>query len=472
MGKSNSTNPELAAPVASGFFFPQRTTLGFDSRELTPCLVKKICLAGVKDRSEVEAAETLRLIGGVNVSAKTVQRVLHDVGDEYIDLRNCPPSRLSRTLVPRLPEDPPESVMVSVDGGRMMTRQPGQGPGVHGQAWRETQNGDFARLTPKAHDRDPHPELLECFRDGKHVAKIAESADLEVTEQALSELEALEATDLDATIIDVDEAPESETPALASSDIPTQASEDSPRDRKSNSQEEEDYRPKRIFRTCISSLCSSKEFGLRMSREARRRRFDEATTKAFIADGLAWNWSIWRTHFRDYTPILDFVHVVEYLFKAAKIPGLTEGESWEIYLHWATLCWQGKVTEALEEMSRRLQALGIDPSAKVNEQSPASKLHTAYRYLSNNVSRMDYGRYRQQGMLVTSASMESLVKQINQRVKGTEMFWNDSRTGGEAIVQLRSAYLCDDKRLEHYLDHRPGHPFVRRTTKLQPATAC
>lgn len=61
--------------------------------------------------------------------------------------------------------------------------------------------------------------------------------------------------------------------------------------------------------------------------------------------------------------------------------------------------------------------------------------------------------------------MGSLVKQIHLRAKGTEMFWNEG-AAGEGILQLRSAHLCDDDRLVHYLNHRPGHPYVRRTTAV------
>ena len=54
--------------------------------------------------------------------------------------------------------------------------------------------------------------------------------------------------------------------------------------------------------------------------------------------------------------------------------------------------------------------------------------------------------------------MESLVKEINGRVKGTEKFFNDGASG-EAILQVRAAALCDDDRLARHLAHRPGHPF-------------
>jgi len=61
-----------------------------------------------------------------------------------------------------------------------------------------------------------------------------------------------------------------------------------------------------------------------------------------------------------------------------------------------------------------------------------------------------------------TAPMESLVKQVNLRVKGTEMFWNDAEKGGESILQIRAAVLSEDGRLDTFLENRPGSPFVRR----------
>ena len=59
--------------------------------------------------------------------------------------------------------------------------------------------------------------------------------------------------------------------------------------------------------------------------------------------------------------------------------------------------------------------------------------------------------------------MESLVKQINLRVQGTEMFWNRPQ-GAERILQIRAAILSDGDRLERYLQRHPGCPYVRRST--------
>ncbi len=469
--------------------------MGFDSRQLTPGLVKKITIAGVKDRSEVEAAKTLHEIGGVKISAKTVNRILHDVGAEYIPLRDCSPSRLSKRLVPPAPTNAPAAVSVSCDGGRILTREAGHGPGVHGESWRETKNADFARLSVQTFDADPHPQLPECFCNAEHVAQLAESATLETgdsetedgdlndpdLEQADLEQADLEQADLEqpdleqAKLEQVACEAQAECPTLNTANAAAHNADNVPTDELSCDspieaaepdkpvKDADDWKPKRLHRTCLSSIVTAAEFGLHMKREALRRRFFEASTKAFLADGLPWNWSIWRKQFPDFVPILDFVHAVQYLFKAAKAEGATQAEAWQTYLHWAPLCWQGKVAEVIADMAARLTAHGIDPSSKVNKDSPYAALHVAHRYLTNNQSRMDYARYRCEGMPVTSAPMESVVKQIHLRVKGTEMFWNDDESS-EGILQLRSAYLCDDNRLSHYLDRRPGHPYVRRTT--------
>ncbi len=381
--------------------------------------------AGAECRSEKTAQANLRNVGGCEVSAKTIERVLHDVGSELKSLRDRPPSRLPRSLTPPPPAGPPPLAVVMVDGGRMLTRQPGNGPGVHGQAWRETKNASLESMTHQTHAEDPRPDLPACFADPQHVADIAGAAAL----------------------------PVSPPPAARENDA-------------GGAKSARDGHPRRLVRTCLSSLCDSKEFGLQMRREAGRRCFHQARHKAFVGDGLPANWKIWRTHFREYVPILDFMHAVEYLYAAATVIHADDpSAAWTRYLHWAQLCWSGQVQEVIPDLLSWLTDHGLDPGRPLEEKHPSKAVHDAQRYLSNNASRMDYARYRRQGLPVTSAPMESLVKQINLRVKGTEMFWNDGLKGGEAILQIRSAALSDDGRLETYLARRPGCPFTRRTSE-------
>ena len=58
------------------------------------------------------------------------------------------------------------------------------------------------------------------------------------------------------------------------------------------------------------------------------------------------------------------------------------------------------------------------------------------------------------------------------RVKGTEMFWNDPE-GAEAILQVRAASLSDNDRVSKHLNSHPGCPFIRRPKSPKtPAQSC
>jgi hypothetical protein len=288
------------------------------------------------------------------------------------------------------------------------------------------------RAQRKTFDEDPQSDPPQCFSDPEHVAKIAES-------EALSVASPLSNSPQEAT---VDDRVEATTPTDAA-----------------------DWRAKRLVRTVLASLACSKVFGKQMAREARRRRFFEAVARAFLGDGLPWNWSIWKEHFPTFTPILDFIHVLSYLFLAAKAVHQKAEDVWDQYLVWMRGCWQGDVAQVLEELKQWQTKLG-EPPKETTENDPRQIVARTITYLGNNQSRMDYPAYRREGLPVTTAWMESLVKELNYRVKGTEMFWNDPE-GAEAILQLRAAALCDDDRLVSHLQTRAGCPFTRRPKTLK-----
>lgn len=81
-------------------------------------------------------------------------------------------------------------------------------------------------------------------------------------------------------------------------------------------------------------------------------------------------------------------------------------------------------------------------------------------YLTNDQARMDYPRHRRERLPITSNPIESWIRQLNRRVKGSEKFWNDD-ANGEAILQLRGAWLGDDDALTRHLRNRPGRPDSR-----------
>jgi hypothetical protein len=118
------------------------------------------------------------------------------------------------------------------------------------------------------------------------------------------------------------------------------------------------------------------------------------------------------------------------------------------------------VSEVLKELDAEQERIGVaTDDAEITD--PRGVLSGVRGYLRNNVERMKYPQYRQAGLPVTSSWVESLIKEINYRVKGTEKFWNQS--GAESILSVRAAALCDDERLAKHLAARPGCPFQRRT---------
>jgi len=166
-------------------------------------------------------------------------------------------------------------------------------------------------------------------------------------------------------------------------------------------------------------------------------------------------------------PITDFIHPLSYLYAAATAASADPAERWSLYAGWMTDCWQGRVGSVIEELQRHGQRLGPGPPGEeLPETDPHTVVDRAITYLENNRLQMDYPRYRQMGLPVTSAAVESLIKEFNYRVKGTEKFWNHPEQA-EAILQVRAAQLSADERLAKHLASRPGSPYRYRRRRAK-----
>lgn len=359
------------------------------------------------------AAETLRETAEIQISDRHLRNIAVEIGGELQVARDAKTEAYFQQSLPRVPTTPLSPIAlacVSVDGGRTQTRLDGGPNGVQEPHWRETKNAVFMRMTGVAFDEDPHPRLPECFQDRNYMKKL------------LSGVE--------------DEGGKSSD--IEKSDLKS-------------------WRPERLFRTCLSSLSDSDAFGRMMEAEADSRGFFAAQKSAFVSDGLQYNWTIHKRHFPGFVPILDFPHAIERAYEAARAVGTNSDEAWSCYVHWATACWEGRVEDMLHDMRRYQDKMG-QPSEGCDEKDPRKVLSEALTYFENNASRMNYPGYRKDGLPLTSAYMESFVKEMNYRVKGTEKFWNDGPSA-EAILQLRAAKLSDDDRLGRHMRSRPGNPF-------------
>lgn len=400
--------------------------MGFDSREATPGFKRQIVILNAETRSFKRASIVMKQVVGFPVSTNTIERISLEAGEE---LAAAKAGGWSEVLTGEVVA--PQVAVVLNDGGRIRTRQMGCGPGVHleNKGWSETKNAAFISASSETSDVDPEPLPPACFLNAKHVAKLTEQA--KTTEKTERE-------------------PPSSDPQS------TATSESKP------SKSKQPHKPQRLLRTVISSMKNSCEFGKQMASEAKRRGFDKAARRAYLGDGLTCNWTIHAEHFSDYVPILDFTHAVTYLFTASVICFGKTPAAWTAYCEWMTRCWQGDIASVLDDLRMHQTRIGL-PCEDATNDDPREQLRVVIGYLENNRERMHYDQYRRQGLPVTTAWMESLVKEVNYRVKGTEMFWNNP-SGAEAILQVRAAALSEDDRLLRFLSHRPGQATVRRTT--------
>lgn len=400
-------------------FFPQREALRLDGRQYDSQLLELIVMTGASCKSYKIAAKLLNKFVNVGISSKQVSVLTTLIGTELKATRDeRTDAWQNRDLSkPKTVADPPlQLACVQIDGGRMQTRGVGLGHGVFKPHWRENKNAGFHRMASESFASDPHPELPNCFSSRKNMGKLLGS------------------------LTDPSESSNPETPV-------------------DELRPDFSWRPKPLFRSCLSSLCSSDEFGPMMAAEADRRGFFTASRRAFLADGLNYNWAVQREHFPSFVPILDFIHPIERLHQTSQAIEPDHDAAWKQTVQWIEECWKGHVEDVIGILRTKQVIIG-SPISDSDESDPRQILETTIGYLTHNIDRMKYPEYRQQGLPITSCLIESQVKEMNQRIKGSEKFWNDG-ADGEAILQVTAALLGDEEQLAAHFQNRSGSPYTR-----------
>jgi hypothetical protein len=443
----SSANRGATAGLAAGIFFPQRLLLRLDAHGYSPTVLHKILSTTAEVKSHQKAAELLGLLCELPISGRHVNRLAVEVGREMADQRD----QATEDYLHHRRKEPtaviPEVVAIGMDGGRVLTRTPGQGTGVHGQGWKEDKVACLLSMQGTTFSDDPHPEPPKCFLDAPKVDAMVREIQANHgvrQENELPQLEELglgkQTTSASSATSAADETEQKTRPAW-------------PPQRTKNS------------RTCVATMQDCHAFGQMVVTEAYRRNFQAAPRGAFLGDGGAWIWTQHSKWFSWLTPVADFVHPLTYLYVTATVLATSVSERWQTYVGWMTLCWQGQVLDVIADMEARLaQREPHTGSGKLSVTDPREVLRRTIGYLCNNQDRMKYGEYRKQGLPVTSSMVESLIKEFNYRVKGTEKFW-DNPEGAEAILQLRAAVLSDDGRLQGYFENRAGSAFRRRAPR-------
>jgi hypothetical protein len=234
--------------------------------------------------------------------------------------------------------------------------------------------------------------------------------------------------------------------------------------------------PVRLQRTCVATLEGADACGRTLAAESARRGLDQAPRKGFLGDGQSSIWSVWKRYFErlGFIPILDFIHLMSYVYALAMAVGRDGDEGWQLHVEWITMIWNGRAAEVLDQWRELGKKFDVPTDKALPDNDSRRPIQRGITYLENNLGRVDYPRYRRLGLPVTSTLMESLVKEFNARVKGTEKFWNDP-DGAEAILTVRASLLSEDDRFNEFFANRPGCRYRRRTTltkeQATPATA-
>jgi hypothetical protein len=395
-------------------------SVGLSARAtVTPKLLQKMIWSGANLSSYEEAAESMQELAEQPISARRIRRQVEAIGEARVAERERQVESLkTMTLQERRTgsstAQAPELAVVMMDGGRYQRRDHfGQNDlpeeKTRHKHWRESKVGCLLSMESDIHSNDPCEQIPDSFAHASVVREIAKMAEKQGSEE-VSAAEAHEKLE----------------------DVQAEASDD-----------RTDYEsPTLLARDVVASGQSSDVFGWQLESRARQLNFPSAARQAFVADGAKTNWRIQRVHFPNATPIADLIHALSYAWGAAEAVG-----GRDVYSRWAQLIWQGGVQQVIAELTDHQGRLGKPPSDAASS-DPRQRLHRALTYFRNNASHMNYPEYRRDGLPITSSHIESTVKLINRRIKGSEKFW--LRAASECVLQLRADFLSDSQPIKPF----------------------
>lgn len=153
---------------------------------------------------------------------------------------------------------------------------------------------------------------------------------------------------------------------------------------------------------------------------------DRLSKMVWIADGARWIWDHVQTHYPGSVQILDFYHCKEKLceFAAEAFKDKTQCSEW-VTLQEALL-----LADQAPTVVANIALMGCQGKAQQQQRSLLT-------YYENNLHRMRYQTYRQQGLLIGSGPMEAAHRHvIQQRMKLSGQRWTIA--GAQQVATLRA----------------------------------
>jgi hypothetical protein len=411
--------------------------LGLGTEGYSRAVLKKALRQSQKARSFRDASSDLHELAQLDISPTHLRTLALRFGRAWTKLRDADVQAFQKDQLPRGYAEPPQVAAVMVDGGTLQERAAEQGRGVQQPGWREYKSACCLTLSSQVSAQDPQPEPPAKFLEPAQAQRLA------------SEIKSGRGKG---------------PPRAARKDKQTV-----PKTKKKKAKGPRKSKPAQRVRTVLASMANSEAFGWQVAAEVQRRGLDRAGRKGYVCDGQKYNWSIYEMHLiaLGFIGILDFIHLLAYLYWAAQaLEGKGSEQAWQRYERWLRWAWAGRVGGLLEDLKAGSSRLG-EPPEGCSEDDPRKVVADALGYVKNNQPRMDYPRYRRLGLPISSAPVESTIKQLNARVKGSEKFWLEG--GAEALLMLRAAHLSEDGSADRY-GARP-RPYQRAVgeQRLRPA---
>lgn len=334
--------------------FPADAALGLENGN-TPALARLVCLEGADESSYQKAEDHLRETGGIEFSARQIQRLVQSIGKDA-------------------------------------------------QVWQQR-------------------EALKSLPEAQAVPKFYVSADATGVPMRREELAGRKGKQPDGT---------AKTRMAYLGCVFTQHKQDDKgapiRDHHSTSY--------------VSSLEAIDQFGPMLRQEAIRRGLALAGSVVLLIDGAAGLAKMGRSCFPTALQIVDFYHALEHAGKVlVALLGSKEHPDYKKRLsRWAKLLLKNGVEKLIAQA--RAEGIGKSCALEVEEE-----LH----YFEANVSRMQYGSFRKQGLFIGSGVVEAGCKTvIGARCKQSGMFWR--QRGAESVLAFRCIH--SSRRLDTFWKER------------------
>lgn len=204
--------------------------------------------------------------------------------------------------------------------------------------------------------------------------------------------------------------------------------------------------PQTLTQSYVATFDDIKLFGPRLQAESERRGLRHARRVWGLSDAGHGLPGMWAEQFPGLEWGIDFTHVSQRLAECAAQVHPPGPEYHKLRHRWKDLLYEGQLKKLRRELCAAAERHAPRPAqaADLPKGSAGRILWTHIHYIEEYQGRMDYPRYRAQGLPISSGHVEAACKRLGVRMKGANKRWTPQ--GAEAMATLIAERACEDGR--------------------------